>query len=315
MTTVADGAARPHTRPGALPGVTLAIVILIWGIGPPISKLISAPPLVTVFVRFWISVPILVIAARATGGRVNRTTLRSTWLAGTLFAANLACVFFALQRVSIAVLSVVQALQPGIVLVMAAVFLGERITRWHVLWTLVGIFGTAVVVLGASKELRASVGGVALSVAAMVTFTAYFLIAKRVRSTTDLTALEWMAGSTLFSALAITPITLGTMRGDDFAKLGGWDWVWLLIVTLGVGVISHVMMSWVTRFVDASRSALYLLAFNVVAVAVAWPIHHEPLTPWQFVGGAVVLGAVAAVVSRPANPANPPSLIAESGPV
>ncbi len=313
MTTLADGATKPPTHHASLPGLTLAIVIVIWGIGPPISKLISAPPLVTVFVRFWISVPILMVAARATGGRVNRTTLRSTWLAGTLFAANLACVFFSLQRVTIAVLSVVQALQPGIVMLMAALFLGERVTRWHVLWTLVGIAGTGVVVLGAGKGLRATPGGLALAVAAMVTFTAYFLIAKRVRSTTNLTALEWMAGSTLFSALAITPVTLATMRADDFAQLAGLDWLWLLMVTLGVGVISHVMMSWVTRFVDASRSALYLLAFNVVAVAVAWPIHDEPLTGWQFIGGAVVLGAVAAVVSRPAGQTNPASVAAESG--
>ena len=115
VTTQAEGPRAPPPITSRYPGVTLAIIIVIWGIGPPISKLISAPPLVTVFLRFWISVPILIVAARATGGRVNRTTLRSTWLAGALFAGNLACVFFSLQRVTIAVLSVVQALQPGIV--------------------------------------------------------------------------------------------------------------------------------------------------------------------------------------------------------
>jgi drug/metabolite transporter (DMT)-like permease len=70
-----------------------------------------------------------------------------------------------------------------------------------------------------------------------------------------------------------------------------------------VGIASHVMMSWVTRYVDASRSALYLLAFNIVSVGLAWPIHDEPVTLPQFVGGAIVLAAVAAVVSRPATTA------------
>jgi hypothetical protein len=38
---------------------------------------------------------------------------------------------------------------------------------------------------------------------------------------------------------------------------------------------------------------------NVVAVSVAWPIHHEPVTGWQAMGGLVVLASVAAVISRP----------------
>jgi drug/metabolite transporter (DMT)-like permease len=57
--------------------------------------------------------------------------------------------------------------------------------------------------------------------------------------------------------------------------------------------------------VQASRSSLYLLAMNVVAVLVAWPIHHESVTLWQGAGGFVVLAAVAAVVSRPPAPSAP----------
>ena len=38
---------------------------------------------------------------------------------------------------------------------------------------------------------------------------------------------------------------------------------------------------------------------NVVAIGAAWPIHDEPVTLIQAAGGVVVLGAVAAVISRP----------------
>jgi hypothetical protein len=40
---------------------------------------------------------------------------------------------------------------------------------------------------------------------------------------------------------------------------------------------------------------------NVVAIGAAWPLHDEPVTLMQGVGGLVVLGAVAAVLSRPAS--------------
>lgn len=58
-------------------------------------------------------------------------------------------------------------------------------------------------------------------------------------------------------------------------------------------------MAWVHRFVDATRSSLYLLSMNVVAIVAAWLIHDEPLTLVQIGGGVVVFAAVAAVISRP----------------
>jgi hypothetical protein len=61
------------------------------------------------------------------------------------------------------------------------------------------------------------------------------------------------------------------------------------------------MMSWAHGFIPAARSSVFLLAMNVVAIAAAWPIHDEPVTVVQAVGGLVVLVAVAAVLSRPAS--------------
>jgi drug/metabolite transporter (DMT)-like permease len=68
-----------------------------------------------------------------------------------------------------------------------------------------------------------------------------------------------------------------------------------------VGIVGHTLMSWAHRFVAAARSSLILLGMNVVAIAAAWPLHDEPVTLLQALGGVVVLGAVAAVVSRPAS--------------
>ena len=38
---------------------------------------------------------------------------------------------------------------------------------------------------------------------------------------------------------------------------------------------------------------------NVIAVSAAWPLHHEPITLVQALGGAIVLCAVAVVIGRP----------------
>ncbi|MCP3910293.1 MAG: DMT family transporter [Actinomycetia bacterium] len=280
-------------------------IILLWGLGPPVSKLITAPPIVIATVRFWGSVPVVFAAAFAMGRRVTAQTLRYTWLAGTLFGLNMVFVFIALQHASVAVLAVMMALQPGVVLVAAGRWLGEPATRWHVGWTVVGIAGVCVVVLGNGPEVEMDALGVFAAAVSLLSFTGYFLINRHVRSTVDIHPIEWMAGSTLCSALTVTPVAVLFTEAADFGLVGGADWLYLLYVAGVVGIFSHTLMSWVQRFIPASRSSLFILGMTVVAVVAAWPINGELFTLQQMVGGIVVLGAVAAVVSRPAVAVSP----------
>ncbi len=279
----------------------MVVVVVIWGLGPPVTKLISAPPLVSVSVRFWLSVPLMWILVYASGGRVSMPVLRRTALAGALFGINLAFVFSALQHASVAVLSVIQALQPGIVLIVAGRWLGERATGWHVIWTAVGVLGVAVAILGGNPDVRGDVLGVLFALASTLTFTGYYLINRRVRSTTVIDPIQWMAGVTLFASLTITPIALATSSPDDYRQLAGADWVYLVFVSVVVGIVGHTLMSWAHKFIAAARSSLFLLGMNVIAILAAWPLHDEPVTLLQAAGGLVVLGAVAAVISRPAS--------------
>lgn len=299
----------------ALAGVAMVGVILAWGMGPPISKLISAPALVAVFCRMWFSVPVLLVWLFATGHRLDLRLLRTTAPAGILFGLNMICVFSAFHHASIATLSVVSAMQPGLVLVVAGPFLGEHPTRWHRAWTVVGIAGVVLVILGAGSAVRSSALGVLLSAGALVTFTAYFLCTRvaRARSTRPVDAIEWMAGVTISSALTVTPFTLLSSSRSDFAQIGGRDWLWLAFAVCITGITGHVMMAWVLRHIEASKASLYMLSMNVVAVGAAWPIHDEPLTVVQALGGVVVLGAVAAVISRP-TPAPGAGAVEPAGP-
>ena len=287
--------------PSVSPGLVMAAIIVCWGLGPPVSKLITAPAVVAVLYRFWLSVPILFALTALSGHRPRRATLARTALPGAAFGINLVFVFLALNSAAVAVLSVVTTMQPGFILLVAGPFLGERPRLWHVVWTLVGIGGTTLVVLGPGGEVEVSGLGVLYAVAAMVMFTLYFLLTKRARSAEvdDVSPLEWMAGISLFAALAVTPWAVATSSADDYRAVDGIDWLWMAFIILVTGILGHVMMAWSHRYIDASRSSLYLLSMHVVAIGAAWFIHDEPLTMIQIAGGLVVFGAVGAVISRP----------------
>src|SRR5689334_20055227 len=72
--------AASEQRGSAMAGIALVAVIILWGLGPPVTKLVTAPALVAVTIRLWASVPILVALVYATGGRISWNLLRRTWL-------------------------------------------------------------------------------------------------------------------------------------------------------------------------------------------------------------------------------------------
>jgi len=279
----------------------LAFVVLVWGLGPPISKLITAPAVVSVLYRFWLSVPLLFMLAIARGHAPTLQSVRKAWLAGACFGINLVFVFLTINQGAVAVLSVFAALQPGVILLVAGPFLGERPTRWHVVWTLFGILGSAVVVLGGGDDFQVDALAVIYALTSQVFFTAYFLITKQVRSANDIDSVQWMAGVVVFAALAATPWALLTSSRADYLAVNGLDWLWLALIIVFTGGLGHIVMAWVHRYVDASRSSLYLLSMNIVAIVAAWVIHDEPLSPLQLLGGVLVFAAVGAVISRPAS--------------
>ncbi len=207
----ATGSAAPgasvdaHYLRTRLPGLAMAGIIVLWGVGPPVSKLITAPPLVIASTRFWASVPILFAVTWATGHRVTRETLRHTWLAGALFGLNMVAVFFSLQRTSVTVLSILMALQPGIVLVVAGRWLGERPSRWHVAWTMVGILGVAIVILGNGPEVEMDALGVVGGVVSLLSFTGYYVRNRIVRTRFEMHPLESCSTWPALSASSAIP--------------------------------------------------------------------------------------------------------------
>ena len=281
----------------------MGLVIVLWGLGPPFTKMISAPPLVGASIRYWIVLPLVWAICYATGNRMSWRIIRITALAGVFFGLNQAFIFAALPHVTISVISVILAMSPGVVLLLAGPMLGERPTRWHIVWTLVGLIGVTIVLLGGGADVEASAFGLLMTIGALLGFTFFYVITRRVLSGTTADApvnpFQWMAGTTLTGAAVVTTMAVATMGVEDYRQFGGPDWWYMILVAIGVGVVSHTLMTWCHKHIAASRSSLYILGMHVVAIGTAWPLHDEPMTVLQVLGALVVLGAVAAVVSLP----------------
>ena len=280
----------------ALPFLALGAVVVLWGMGPPLTKLITAPSLSVVFVRLWVAVPLMTGLQLASGSRPSWPSLRASLLGGAAFAVNMVTFFFAIHRSSIATFTVISALQPGLVMLGASRLFGERVTRWGVAWTVVAIGGAGIAVLGAGAEVHTSGLGILFSLLSLGAMTVYFFAAKRARVTMG--ASDYMAGVMLWSAIFVTPIAILGGGLSGIGALGTADLWWLLVVLIGPGMAGHLLISWAVRFVPVSLSSMTMLGTTVIAIVAAWPIHHEPVTLVQALGGVIALGGVAAVITR-----------------
>lgn len=249
--------------------------------------------------RFTLSVPLMFVLLAIRRQRLTMAVLKRTALPGLAFGVNLIFVFATLQEATVAVLSVSMTLQPALLLLVAGPMFGERPTWRHVMWTMVGVAGAAVVILGAGAELRATSLGLLLSVTSMVTFSVFFVLTRLARSTVDVDPFVWMTGANIWALVAALAASPFLVTRDDWAELDGRDMLWLVVLAYFTGVFGHVLMVWVHGYIEAARSALYLLGMNLVAVSLAWPVHDEPVTAVQALGGLVLLAAAGMVLRLP----------------
>ncbi|MCY4516740.1 MAG: DMT family transporter [Acidimicrobiaceae bacterium] len=289
-----------QTVGGALPLLIMGLVVISWGLGPPISKLLTAPPMVSAFIRFGISTPFLLLVLALRGRWLSRRVFLQTALPGLSFGINMVFVFAAVQEVTISVMSVMMALQPAMLLAMVGPIFGDRVSVRQIVFTLIGVAGAAGVIMGAGGEFRASTFGLFLTAMSVLTFTVYFVLTRMARSTSAVDPIEWMAGINFWSFVAAVVPTLLLVSPSEFFEFGGLDWLWIVIVAFVTGVFGHVLMTWCHGHIEVARSSLYVLAMHIVAVGTAWLIHGEPVTLMQFGGGAVVLFSVAMVIRTPA---------------
>lgn len=309
MTTIAASAAlsAPDAarRRTLLAYLAMAGVSAVWGMGPPLSKLISGPASTVAATRMWMAVPLTYAVLRSQGGRPSWRALRGSFWGGLFFGANMLFFFSALRHASVATITLISVLQPVVVGLASVRLFGERLTRWGVGWTLVAVAAVAGAVLAAGRTVRATPLGIALSVTTILCLSGYMLASRGARRT--LAPNEYLFGVMVWaSVLLAVPVLLD---GLQWGALDGHDWLFMGLVLIGPGWLGHLLLNWAITEIPMSISSLNMLPSTVIAIAAAWPINHEHVTPLQGLCGLVTLVAVGLVVRGPLRrrlPVTPP---------
>lgn len=271
-----------------------------WGLATVVSKRAVAelPPLVLLTVQLAVSVGALAVLMRWRGisWRTSGTPPLLTWLG--VLNPGIAYLLGLLGLVSIsASLSVLLwAAEPILILLLAALVLGEPLGRRLVAMSLLAATGMAILVVDPS--VAGGLVGVLLTLAGVACCAVYTIIARRLIGTADGTV-PVVARQQLAALLVIGGVTAA------FAVSGAFDGI-LAITGVGwlsaalSGLLYYAVAYWLylsaLRHVPASIAAVsfYLIpAFGLVA---SFALLGERLTAQQLVGVGVVAVAVVGIL-------------------
>ena len=290
----------PSTEPahpsGSSPaGVTAAITaVVIWGLGNALIKGLGINGLALSFYRLGFGAVFYAVILYARGGRLTKDSFKFGWKGGVAFGADIALFFVALQLTTVAIAVTVNALQPIVIVGFAAVLFGEKIRRYHLVWTVVAIAGVAAVAFGATGAGAGNTWGIVVSFLSLLTWAWYFIASKQARRSLD--TLEYMTVMLMVAFVAVAPISL--LTGSLTAADGRLTWkafagVWVIVLLPGSG---HVLINWAHGHTTLLFTSLATLATPVISAGAAAVFLGEDVNAVQWVGMAVVLVALAAVI-------------------
>jgi drug/metabolite transporter (DMT)-like permease len=269
----------------------MIVAVTAWGLGGILVKQVSVDGLTVAFYRLWfgsaLTVVLLVVAR-------HRPTMREFALsapAGAIFGVNMVLGFTAIKITTVANATLIGALQPALVLLVAGAWFGERVGSREIAWTGVSIIGIAILIAGASTSPDWSPLGDGLALLGVFLFTGYFLASKRIRE--SVATVAYMAGVHIAAALVVTPVVL--VRGLHMSSLTNGDWARILTIVFTSGVGAHMLVNWAHPYVKVSISSVIVLLSPVVASLGAWVVLDESLSGIQLLGGALVLVAIVAL--------------------
>lgn len=279
-----------------VPGLGIAgalLAVSAWGASSVIAKHVDMGGLAIAAYRFgsYGLVVALIMAARRTP--VNRRVMRASMAGGIALGADVAFFFSAIKLTTVANATVIGALQPIVVAVTANHFFGEVIRRRDVVLGLVAILGVVVVVTGAASDAPSDVRGDALAVGALFAWSAYFIFARQAKGV--ITSNEYTVGAAIWVAIINAPLAL--LFGQSMAWPSMSNWLWILLMAFGAGILGHAAMNWSLQQIPLWLGSTFTLLVPVVSSSVAWFAFDEPITAIQIVAIAVVLSALTGVIT------------------
>ncbi|WJD61181.1 DMT family transporter [Pseudomonas kurunegalensis] len=221
-------------------------------------------------------------------GVISRTAFLLAVASGVAIVGNWLLLFASYSRASIAIGTAVYNVQPFLLVGLAALFLGEKITLAKVTWLSVAFLGMLAIVSahgtgqGGGEDYLL---GIALALGAAFLYAIAALIIKRLSGTPP-------------HLIALIQVTTGVLMLAPWVRPGGLPGevpALASLLTLGMvhtGLMYVLLYSAIQRLPTALTGALSFI-YPIAAILVDWVAFGHRLAPLQWLGVGLILVAAA----------------------
>ena len=285
----------------------IGLAAVAWGTTGAVTSLLSlearASPLLVGTARLWLGAGVLALCAWVAGRSfaVHRADRWRCVAMGACMAVFQAAYFTAVTLAGIAVTALVAICSaPLLIAVLAALTLGEPLTRRVASALGLGVAGTVLLVLGPRTVVDLSLRfalGAGLALTAGLAYALYVVIAKA--SLERSAPLPVAAVTFTVAAVLLTPTLAWTEALGRQIELG-WPWlIYLGAVATGAAYAAYTIG---LRSVPASAAGIASLLEPLTATFLGVWLFGERLGAAGGVGAILLLGALALLASERASP-------------
>lgn len=275
--------------------ILLVLCNLFWAGNYVFGKYVVAEmsPLWITFSRWFLASFILIAAACILEKPDWRSVIKEghilTGMAVLGIVLYTMILYSALNYTSSTNAALVSALNPAVMAVFAAVFLRERISRLQVSGIGISLIGVFVILtdghVGRILQVEYNKGDL-LMLAAILVWTIYSVVGKRLTATPPITA---TAASSAIATVMMAPFAV--YQGIDLAAITPLAWTGIAYITIFPSVFSFIFWNVGVREIGANKTAIFLNLIPVFTAAISWVLGNR-ITAAQIFGGLLVFAGV-----------------------
>lgn len=220
---------------------------------------------------------------------IDRRTGVMLFARGACHALAVSMWFFAMTRIPIADVTALNYLNPVYVILLAVLFLGERLGPWRIAAVCVAFLGTLIIIRPGFREIDA--GHIVMLFAAVAMAGSYFLA--------KLLSQKLAPEVVVFYLSILVPILLAPIAWMVWVPIGWVDLGWLFVCAM-FATLGHYTMTL------AFRAAPLTVTQPVTFLQLLWAtllgvlVFAEPVDAYVVIGGAMIIASVSFITWREA---------------
>lgn len=266
----------------------LVSTMLVFGTVGLVIRGISLPTPEIALYRAAIAFVVITLFMLASGRfRALYKQRRMLWrflLSGGIMAVNWILLFEAIRHTSIALATLAYYSAPALMILGSVLLLKERLSAWQVACFVLSTLGL-VMMLGVSSASPGDLKGVLLGLASAVLYATVILINK-VSPGLDGISRTWVQFT---AAIAVMLPFLALSGGFHLGQLDGAGWASLLLLGILHTGICYCLYFLAIPALKGQQVAIMSYIDPLVAVLLSVFVLGEAISPWQLLGGAVMV--------------------------